>query len=421
MPNQLSSSPLLRAQDPEIAKALDQELHRQRENIVLIASENYVSRAVLEMMGSPLTNKYAEGYPGKRYYGGCEFVDVAEQLAIDRAKQLFGAQHANVQPHSGAQANMAAYFAILEYGDTVLGMQLDQGGHLTHGSPVNSSGKLYKFVAYGVDREAETLDYDVIRKLAKEHKPKLIVAGATAYSRAIDYAQFKSIADEVGAKLMVDMAHPAGIIAAGLLPSPVPHADIVTTTTHKTLRGPRGGMAMTTSALASAIDRGVFPRTQGGPLMHMVAAKAVAFGEALKPDFKVYQQNVVDNARTLAEEFQKRGLRVVSGGTDTHLMLVDLRPMKVTGKQAEDALEAVHITANKNAIPFDPEPPRTTSGLRIGTPSITSRGFGKQEMADIARLITTTIEHIGDAKVATKVSEEVRAIANRFPVPGIDG
>ena len=417
-PMQISA--LLQKQDPEIADALRHEVERQRKNIVLIASENYVSKAVLEMMGSPLTNKYAEGYPGKRYYGGCQFVDVAEQLAIDRAKKLYGAEHANVQPHSGAQANMAAYFGMLELGDTVLGMRLDQGGHLTHGSPVNFSGKYYKFVSYGVDRETELLDYDVIRAIAKEHRPKLIVAGATAYPRTIDFKKFREIADEVGAKLMVDMAHPAGIIAAGLHPTPVPYADVITSSTHKTLRGPRGGMILSKKEIAPAMDKGVFPMGQGGPLMHIVAAKAVAFGEALKPEFKAYQQNVVDNAKTLAGELANRGLRIVSGGTDNHLMLVDLNPINVTGQQAESALESVGIVANKNAIPFDPKPPRVTSGLRLGTPAVTSRGFEKGEMITIARLIATTLRSIGNEAELAKVREEVQATAMKFPVPGLE-
>ena len=414
-------SDTLRKQDPQIAKALEQELDRQRRNIVLIASENYVSPAVLEVMGSPLTNKYAEGYPGKRYYGGCQFVDIAEQLAIDRAKELFGVAHANVQSHSGAQANMAAYFALLEHGDTVLGMRLDQGGHLTHGSSVNFSGKLYNFVSYGVDRETETLDYDEIARLAQEHKPKLIVAGATAYPRTIDFARFSAIAKGVGAKLMVDMAHPAGIIAAGLHPSPAGHADVITSSTHKTLRGPRGGMVLCTQELATAIDRGVFPKTQGGPLMHIVAAKAVAFGEALQPSFKKYQQAVVDNARALAKALAQQGVRVISGGTDNHLVLIDVTSLGVTGAQAESALESVHITVNKNAIPFDQKPPRVTSGLRLGTPATTSRGFGLQEMEQIAGMIVTVLRQPEDEKALAKVSAEAQEMAMRFPVPGLDG
>ena len=413
-------SAALQKQDPEIAEALRLESERQRGNIVLIASENYVSKAVLEMMGSPLTNKYAEGYPGKRYYGGCQFVDIGEQLAIDRAKELFGAEHANVQPHSGAQANMAAYFALVDPGDTILGMRLDQGGHLSHGSAVNFSGKMYNFVSYGVDRETELLDYDEIERLARAERPKLIVAGATAYARVIDFPRFKAIADGVEAKLMVDIAHPAGIIAAGIHPSPVPYADVVTSSTHKTLRGPRGGMILSAVPLAKAVDRAVFPRIQGGPLMHIVVAKAVAFGEALKPEFRDYQQAVVDNARVLAEELQKHGLRIVSGGTDTHLMLVDLTSIDVTGQQAEETLESVHITVNKNAIPFDAKPPRVTSGLRLGTPATTSRGFGVKEMTDIARLIATALGHIGDEAALGRVREEAQSIAARFPVPGLD-
>ena len=410
----------LHKRDPEIAQALDQEIDRQRGNIVLIASENYVSGPVLEMLGSPLTNKYAEGYPGKRYYGGCQFVDIAEQLAIDRAKELYGADHANVQPHSGAQANMAAYFALLEPGDTVLGMRLDQGGHLTHGSPVNFSGVLYDFVSYGVDRESELLDYDEIERLAKEHKPALIVAGATAYPRTIDFARFRAIADSVGARLMVDMAHPAGIIAAGLHPSPVPHADVITSSTHKTLRGPRGGMVLSTSELKGAIDKAVFPRLQGGPLMHVVAAKAVAFGEALQPDFQEYQQAVVANARALASALQEHGFRIVSGGTDTHLMLVDLGPLGVTGQEAETLLESVHITANKNAIPFDKQPPRVTSGLRLGTPATSTRGFGVEEMNKTAELIARAIKGRGDETNLAAVRNEAEALASSFPLPGID-
>ncbi|MEE9285257.1 MAG: serine hydroxymethyltransferase [Dehalococcoidia bacterium] len=410
----------LERQDPDIARALRLEEERQRRNIVLIASENYASKAVLEATGSPLTNKYAEGYPGKRYYGGCQFVDIGEQLAIDRAQQLFGAEHANVQPHSGAQANMGAYFALLKPGDTVLGMRLDQGGHLTHGSPVNFSGRMYNFVAYGIDRETELLDYEQVATLAREHRPKLVVAGATAYPRKIDFQRFRAIADDVEARLMVDMAHPAGIIAAGLHPSPVPHADVVTSSTHKTLRGPRGGMVLCTAELAGRIDKGVFPRAQGGPLMHVIAAKAVAFGEALRPEFRDYQQAVVDNARALAQELQERGLRVVSGGTDTHLVLVDLTPKGVTGQQAEETLESVHITVNKNAIPFDPRPPRVTSGLRLGTPAVTSRGFGRGEMVRIAEWIAASLEHMDDKPALARIRDEVQELASSFPVPGMD-
>ena len=366
---------VLASQDPDVARAIEKEAERQLKNIVLIASENYASRAVLEAQGTHLTNKYAEGYPGRRYYGGCEHVDIVEQLAIDRSRTLFGAEHANVQPHSGAQANMAAYFSLIEPGDTVLGMRLDQGGHLTHGSPVNFSGRLYNFVAYGVNRETEHIDYDDVERLAHEHKPKVIVAGYTAYPRSIDFQRFRSIADATGASLMVDMAHIAGLIAAGVHPSPLPHAQVVTSTTHKTLRGPRGAFILSTEELGRSIDRAVFPETQGGPFMHIIAAKAVAFGEAAKPEFRDYQQSVVDNARALAEGLTSGGLRVISGGTDNHLVLVDVSPLGVTGQDAETALGNVNITVNKNAIPFDTRPPRVTSGLRLGTPSVSSRGF----------------------------------------------
>lgn len=411
---------ILTRTDPEIAKALDLEAERQRRNIVLIASENYASQAVLEAQGSHLTNKYAEGYPGLRYYGGCEFVDIAEQLAIDRAKEIFGAAHANVQPHSGAQANMAAYFSMLKPGDTVLGMRLDHGGHLTHGSPVNFSGKLYNFVSYGVDRESELIDYDMVASLAKEHQPKIIVAGYTAYPRVIDFPRFREIADYSGAILMVDMAHIAGLVAAGVHPSPVEHAQIVTSTTHKTLRGPRGGMILTIEEMARKIDRAVFPLTQGGPLMHSVAAKAVCFKEALQPTFKDYALQIVANARAMASELEVRGLRIVSGGTDNHLMLVDLRPLAVSGQEAEDALDRVHITVNKNAIPYDPEPPRVTSGLRLGTPSITSRGFGVDESRQVAHLIVKTLNNRGDLQVEEQIRQEVDELTRHFPVPGLD-
>ncbi|MBI2856645.1 MAG: serine hydroxymethyltransferase [Chloroflexi bacterium] len=411
---------VLKERDPEIALALEKEAERQRRNIVLIASENYASQAVLEAQGSHLTNKYAEGYPGRRYYGGCEYVDIAEQLAIDRAKELFGAEHANVQPHSGAQANMAAYFALLEPGDTVLGMRLDQGGHLTHGSPVNFSGKLYNFVPYGVDRETEYIDYEEVESLAKEHQPKVIVSGYTAYPRTIDFARFRQIADDVGATLMVDMAHIAGLVAAGVHPSPIPYAQMVTSTTHKTLRGPRGAFILCTQELARAVDRAVFPFTQGGPLMHTIAAKAVAFGEAAQPQFREYQQGVVDNARTLARELMSNGLRVVSGGTDNHMVLVDLSPIGVTGQDAENALGRVNITVNKNAVPFDPRPPRVTSGLRLGTPSITSRGFGTTETREVAQLIVKVLTHIEDRAVESEVRDRVGEMTSRFPVPGLD-
>ncbi|MCH8087245.1 MAG: serine hydroxymethyltransferase [Chloroflexi bacterium] len=410
----------LATQDQEVRRIIDAEEKRQKQKIVLIASENYASRAVLEAQGSVLTNKYAEGYPGRRYYGGCEFVDEAESLAIDRAKAIFGAEHANVQPHSGAQANMAVYFGLLEPGDTVMGLRLDQGGHLTHGSPVNFSGRYYNFVSYGVDKETELIDYDEVERLAKEHRPKLIVTGATAYPRIIDFPRFRQIADEVGATLMVDMAHIAGLIAAGVHPSCVPYAQVVTTTTHKTLRGPRGAMILSNKELAGTIDKSVFPRTQGGPFMHLIAAKAVAFGEAMRPEFKEYQTAVVNNAQVLANQLQELGFRIVSGGTDTHLMLVDVSPAGITGKQAEEALDSVNITANKNTIPYDPRPPRVTSGLRLGTPAVTSRGFGPEEMAIIARLMHRTITNLDDEKVKEEVREEVSEVTSRFPVPGID-
>jgi glycine hydroxymethyltransferase len=407
-------------QDPQVAEVLRQEADRQRKNVVLIASENYASRAVMEATGSHLSNKYAEGYPGRRYYGGCQFVDIAEQLAIDRAKQIFGAEHANVQPHSGAQANMAAYFALLNPGDTVLGMRLDQGGHLTHGSPVNFSGKLYNFVAYGVDKTTEQIDYDEVAKLAREHRPKLIVSGYTAYPRTIDFQRFRAIADEVGSTLMVDMAHISGLIAAGVHPSPIPHAHVVTSTTHKTMRGPRGAFILCTNDLARDIDRAVFPQTQGGPLMNAIAAKAVAFGEALTPNFIEYQSNVVANARRLASGLAKGGLRIVSGGTDNHMILVDLNPAGVTGQDAESALEQVNITANKNTIPNDPRPPRITSGLRLGTPAITSRGFGKDEIDIIANAIVRTISNLGNESIISEVAAEIAELTGRFPIPGLD-
>ena len=411
---------VLTSQDPDVALAIEKEAERQLRNIVLIASENYASRAVLEAQGTHLTNKYAEGYPGRRYYGGCEHVDVVEQLAIDRSTRLFGAEHANVQPHSGAQANMAAYFSLIKPGDTVLGMRLDQGGHLTHGSPVNFSGRLYNFVAYGVDRETEHIDYDEVERLAHEHNPKVIVAGYTAYPRTIDFQRFREIADSVEATLMVDMAHIAGLIAAGVHPSPLPHAQVVTSTTHKTLRGPRGAFILSTEELGRSIDRSVFPETQGGPFMHIIAAKAVAFGEAAMPDFRDYQQSVVDNARALAEGLTEGGLRVVSGGTDNHLVLVDVSPLGVTGQDAETALGNVNITVNKNAIPFDTRPPRVTSGLRLGTPSVSSRGFGVSEMGDIARLIVKTLSSVGDAGVEREIREDVEAITSRFSAPGLE-
>ena len=407
-------------QDEAVASIIRAEEERQKRKIVLIASENYASRAVLEAAGSVLTNKYAEGYPGRRYYGGCEYVDQAESLAIERIKKIFGSEHANVQPHSGAQANMAVYFGLLEPGDTVLGMRLDQGGHLTHGSPVNFSGRLYNFVSYGVDRETERIDYDEVERLAKEHRPKIIVAGATAYPRIIDFPRFRRFADQVGAILMVDMAHIAGLIAAEVHPSCVPHAQVITSTTHKTLRGPRGALILSDQDLATSIDKSVFPRTQGGPFMHLIAAKAVAFGEAMQPEFREYQVGVVDNARTLAEELQSLGLRIVSGGTDNHLLLVDVSAIGLTGQQAEEALDSVNITTNKNTIPFDTQPPRVTSGLRVGTPAVTSRGVGPEEMKSIAHLMHKTLTSLGDEKVREEVRAEVEAITSRFPVPGID-
>ena len=411
---------LLADRDPEVAQAILGENERQRKSIVLIASENYASRRVLEAQATVMTNKYAEGYPGKRYYGGCQYVDVVEQLAINRAKVLFNAEHANVQAHSGAQANMAAYFALLEPGDTVMGMRLDQGGHLTHGSPVNFSGKLYTFVAYGVRQDTETIDYDEVERLAKEHRPKVIVAGYTAYPRTIDFGRFRDIADSVGAMMMVDMAHIAGLIASGVHPPCLPAADVVTSTTQKTLRGPRGGLILCTEELGQKIDRAVFPLTQGGPFMHVIAAKAVAFGEAMTPEFADYQRQVVENARTLARELAEAGLRIVSGGTDNHLLLVDLTPLDLTGRDAEGALERVNIVANKNAIPYDTRPPRITSGLRLGTPAVTSRGFGSQEMVKVAALIGRVLSNIGDERVEMEVRQEVEELTSGFPVPGLD-
>lgn len=406
----------LKQQDEALFSAMRQELGRQRDNIELIASENFVSQAVMEAQGSVLTNKYAEGYPGRRYYGGCEYVDLAENLARDRAKEIFGAEHANVQPHSGAQANMAVYFTILEQGDTVLGMNLSHGGHLTHGSPVNFSGVQYNFVEYGVDQETEMIDYDVVAKLAEEHKPKLIVAGASAYPRVIDFKRFREIADSVGAYLMVDMAHIAGLVAAGLHPNPVEHAHFVTTTTHKTLRGPRGGMILCKEEHAKAIDKAIFPGIQGGPLMHVIAAKAVAFGEALAPEFKDYIGQVVTNAKVLGEELTKRGLRIVSGGTDNHLLLVDLQPLGITGKLAEHVLDEAGITVNKNTIPFDPASPFVTSGIRIGTAAMTSRGFKEAEMKEIAELIELVLNHPEEADVLAQARVRVVALTGRFPL-----
>ena len=401
--------------DPEVGAAVRQEYQRQCRNIELIASENVVSPAVLVAAGSVLTNKYAEGYPGKRYYGGCEYVDIAEEIARERAKELFGAAYANVQPHSGAQANYAVYQALCNLGDTVMGMNLDQGGHLTHGSPVNFSGKNYKMVSYGVDPVTHRIDYDQVRELAHKHQPKMIIAGASAYPRVIDFKAFADIAHEVGAYLMVDMAHIAGLVAAGLHPSPVPYADVVTTTTHKTLRGPRGGMILCNDeAIAKKINSAVFPGSQGGPLMHIIAAKAVALGEALKPEFKVYQQHIVDNAKALAASILEGGLDLVSGGTDNHLMLVDLRPAGLTGKEMEKRLDDVFITANKNAIPNDPEKPFVTSGLRLGTPAATSRGLNEEDFRLVGKLICETATHF-DTK-ADEIRSQVVALTEKYPL-----
>jgi len=406
--------------DPEIFQVIAMEAKRQKETLNLIASENYTSRAVLEAEGSVMTNKYAEGYPGRRYYGGCENMDIAESLAIERAKELFHAEHANVQPHSGAQANMAVYFALLEHGDTVMGMSLAHGGHLTHGAKVSFSGKCYNFIPYGVNKETERLDCPEIERLAKKHRPKLIVSGASAYPRIIDFERLRNIADQVGAKLMVDMAHIAGIVAAGLHPTPVPYADVVTSTTHKTLRGPRGGFILCRQELASAIDSGVFPQMQSGPSMHVITAKAVAFYEALQPSFVDYQRSILDNALTLATELQRLGLRIISGGTDNHLLLVDLTETGVTGRQAEVALGDTGIVVNRNAIPFDPQPPMVTSGIRLGTPAVTTRGLGREEIKRLASLIVEVITHIGDLDIQNKVRGEVSQICQRCPVPGID-
>lgn len=406
----------LRKSDPAVLEAMGLELRRQRANIELIASENIVSEAVMEAMGSVLTNKYAEGYPGKRYYGGCEDVDIVENLARDRAKQLFGADHVNVQPHSGAQANMAVYLAALNPGDTVLGMNLAHGGHLTHGSPVNASGLLYNFVAYGVQENTFLIDYDEVRKAAFKHRPKLIVAGASAYPRIIDFEALGSIANDVGALFMVDMAHIAGLVAAGLHPSPVPHAHFVTTTTHKTLRGPRGGMIMCRQPWAAAIDKAVFPGSQGGPLMHVIASKAVAFGEALLPSFKTYAENVVKNAKILAETLIAEGVNIVSGGTDNHLMLLDTRNLNITGKVAEKVLDSVGITVNKNAIPFDPTSPFVTSGIRIGTPAVTSRGMDEQAMVIIGRIIANVLKNPEDEAKLTEAARQVAELTEQYPL-----
>jgi glycine hydroxymethyltransferase len=404
-------------QDPELFAAIAGEERRQRENLELIASENYASRAVREAMGCVMTNKYAEGYPGKRYYGGCEWVDIAETLALDRVKQLFGAEHANVQPHSGAQANMAVFMAVLQPGDTVLGMSLAHGGHLTHGTKVSFSGKLYNAIAYGVKPESELIDFDAVRALAREHRPKLIIAGASAYPRIMEYAPFREIADEVGAALLVDFAHIAGLVATRLHPSPVPLADFVTSTTHKTMRGPRGGFVLSTAQWAQALDKSVFPGIQGGPLMNTIAAKAVAFGEAMQPDFQVYQRQVVDNARAMADEFSRAGLRLVASGTDTHLILVDVSVKGLTGKAVEAYLDEIGITVNKNAIPFDRHKPMVASGIRIGTPAITSRGLGEDECREVARIICEGFADIERRTDVDRLRGRVLELTSRYDVP----
>ncbi|NLP45473.1 MAG: serine hydroxymethyltransferase [Epulopiscium sp.] len=400
--------------DPQVGKAIQQEIERQRNKIELIASENFVSKAVMAAMGSPLTNKYAEGYPGKRYYGGCEYVDIVEDLARERAKKIFGAEHANVQPHSGAQANMSVFFSVLNPGDKVMGMNLSHGGHLTHGSPVNMSGKHYEIIPYGVNEKTGLIDYEEVRKLALEHRPKMIIAGASAYSRIIDFQKFGEIAKEIDAYLMVDMAHIAGLVAAGLHPNPVPYADFVTTTTHKTLRGPRGGMILCKEKYAKRIDKAVFPGVQGGPLMHIIAAKAVNFKEVLTDEFKVYQQQIIKNAKALADALIKKGFELVSNGTDNHLLLVDLRNMNVTGKEAEHYLDEIGITCNKNTIPFDPQSPFVTSGIRLGTPAVTTRGMKEEEMKEIAEIIYLALS---DFEANQKEAEErVRKLTAKYPL-----
>lgn len=406
----------VKSEDAAVYEAIMAERKRQQTNIELIASENFVTEAVMEAQGSVLTNKYAEGYPGRRYYGGCEHVDVVENIARDRLKEIFGAEYANVQPHSGAQANMAVYFTVLEPGDTVLGMNLSHGGHLTHGSPVNFSGKLYNFVEYGVTKEDEVIDYEDVRQKALEHKPKMIVAGASAYPREIDFAKFREIADEVGAYLFVDMAHIAGLVAVGEHPNPVPHAHFVTSTTHKTLRGPRGGLILTTEEFGRKIDKEIFPGVQGGPLMHVIAAKAVAFGEAQKPEFKTYIQQVKKNAKVLGEALVAEGVDIVSGGTDNHLLLLNLRSLNITGKIAEAVLDEVGITVNKNTIPFDTESPFVTSGVRIGTPAVTSRGFGEEEMKEIAAIIGMLLKNHEDENVKKEAHDRVKALTDKFPL-----
>ena len=406
----------LQESDIEVFKAIEAEKNRQQSNIELIASENFVSESVMEAAGSVLTNKYAEGYPGRRYYGGCEFADVVEDLARDRAREIFGGEHINVQPHSGAQANMAVYFTILEPGDTVLGMNLSHGGHLTHGSPVNFSGIYYNFEEYGVDPETEQLDYDAILAKAKEVKPKLIVAGASAYSRTIDFAKFREIADEVGAYLMVDMAHIAGLVATGEHPNPVPYSDFVTTTTHKTLRGPRGGMVICKEEFARGIDKTVFPGMQGGPLMHIIAAKATAFKEALSDEFKTYTKQITKNAHALAEALTEEGIRIVSGGTDNHLLLLDVTPLQITGKIGEEVLDKIGITTNKNTIPFDTESPFVTSGVRVGTAAVTTRGFAEKEMKEIAEIISLTLKNHENEEILQQAKDRVKALTDQFPL-----
>ena len=406
----------VKQQDPKVQEMIELELGRQRNKLEMIASENFVSQAVMEAQGSVLTNKYAEGYPHKRYYGGCEYVDMVEELAIERAKQLFGAEHVNVQPHSGSQANFGVYFALLEPGDTIMGMNLSHGGHLTHGSPVNVSGKYFNIIPYGVDAETGRIDYEEMRKIAQEHKPKMIIGGGSAYSRQIDFKTMAEIAHEVGSIFMVDMAHFAGLVAAGLHPNPVEYADIVTTTTHKTLRGPRGGMIMCKEEYAKAIDKSIFPGIQGGPLMHVIAAKAVAFGEALQPEFKEYAKQVIVNAQTLADALQQEGFTIVSGGTDTHVLLVDLRAVGLTGKVAEHTLDEVGITCNKNTIPFDPESPFVTSGIRLGTPALTTRGLNAEDMKEIASIIALVLKHPEDTAAQEEAKQRVAKLCKQYPM-----
>jgi glycine hydroxymethyltransferase len=416
MKERTNSMSFLEKVDPKVSQAIDLETRRQAGKIELIASENFVSEAVLEAQGSVMTNKYAEGYPGKRYYGGCEFVDIVESLAIERCKQLFGADHVNVQPHSGTQANMAVYFAAVQPGDTILGMNLSHGGHLSHGSPANFSGKLYKIVPYGVSKDTETIDYDEVEKLAKEHKPKMIIVGASAYPRVLDFQRFRKIADEVGAVIMADIAHIAGLVCTGLHPSPIPVCEYVTSTTHKTLRGPRGGLIMCKEAYAKTLNSKVFPGMQGGPLMHVIAAKAVAFQEALQPEFKEYQKQIIKNAQAMADELKNQGFRIVSGGTDNHLMLVDLTAKGVTGKEAQEALDRAAITVNKNGIPFDTQGPQVTSGIRIGTPAVTTRGMKEGEMRLIASYIADVIKNINNEKNIQAIAEKIKTLCAQFPL-----